>query len=116
MPAPKDPEQRKFNARIANASRWGKTEEVEQLKREQRMVLAERHIREWITTWPPLTDEQRAHLAALLSPETAPRTGYKPNPMYAWIGQKRKAAARRLEEARRLTAEADAMEEELKKS
>lgn len=39
---------------------------------------------------------------------------YKPNPMYAWIGQKRKAAARRIAEAERLTAEADALEADLR--
>lgn len=39
---------------------------------------------------------------------------YKPNPMHAWIGQKRKAAARRIADAARLNAEADALEADLR--
>ncbi|MCG3756688.1 hypothetical protein [Amycolatopsis sp. Poz14] len=46
--------------------------------------------------------------------EEKPVKRSKPNPVYAWIGQKRKAAARRLADYHRLTAEADAMEADLR--
>jgi hypothetical protein len=35
--------------------------------------VAARAIDKWLTTWPPLTDEQRATLAARIAPENAPR-------------------------------------------
>ncbi|MEU0468252.1 hypothetical protein ABZ215_29980 [Amycolatopsis sp. NPDC006131] len=58
-----------LRARVANAKRWNQPD-AEDLQRELRAAILQRHITDALATWPPLTDEQRARLAALLSPST----------------------------------------------
>ncbi|MCG3756690.1 hypothetical protein [Amycolatopsis sp. Poz14] len=66
--AAKDAESRRRNGRLAIAKRWGNTEEVERLTLEHREAKLQEHITEMVSTWPPLTNEQRVRLAALLVP------------------------------------------------
>lgn len=44
---------------------------VDDLRRQYRAVAAEDYVRELVDTFPPLNDEQRARLAALLQPGAA---------------------------------------------
>lgn len=104
---------RELRAKVASARRWNKPE-LEDLQRELKEVMLERAIMSALADGPELLSEQRDRLARLLAPPTAsPSTTYKPDPRYAWIGQKRKAAARRLADAQRLTAEADRLQKEI---
>lgn len=66
--AAKDAKSRSRNAKLGNARRWGNAEEIERLTREVREEQLQRQITEMVSTWPPLTNEQRVRLAALLVP------------------------------------------------
>lgn len=60
-------------SRIANSVRSGKPAEAEQARRELRIAKIERAIRQAVDAAPPLPDDQRARLAALLVPPRQPR-------------------------------------------
>jgi hypothetical protein len=63
-----DPKVARHQGRKAAAVRYGNTEEAALADRDLRAALIEQRIREFADAMPPLTDEQRTHLAALLRP------------------------------------------------
>lgn len=63
------PEERKLISRIAANEGYGNTETADELRAELRALKWERHIRALIDAAPPLTEEQRTRLAALLQTE-----------------------------------------------
>lgn len=67
---PMSPERRRLRARIARASRGDQasTENPAELRRELKAVNAAEYIRRLVDTAPPLTDEERRRLAAILTP------------------------------------------------
>ncbi|MFG2058644.1 hypothetical protein ACGFI9_31925 [Micromonospora sp. NPDC048930] len=75
MPA-KTPEERRAIGRIAIAARHHPNEPERQLedRRTLRAAQAERYIRAIVDGAPPLTDDQRRRLAALLAPAPAAPT------------------------------------------
>ena len=56
-----------LRARAAAARRWD-SPEADDLARELREHMLEQHIREVVDSAPPLSDEQRERLAAILAP------------------------------------------------
>jgi hypothetical protein len=60
-------ELRNLRSRAAAASRWGKPD-AEDLSREFRAAKLREHIRQVVDSAPPLSDDQRRELAALLAP------------------------------------------------
>lgn len=58
---------RTLRARVASAKRW-KQDNAADLQRELREAMLERQIVAAVSTWPPLTNEQRARLSTLLAP------------------------------------------------
>lgn len=59
----------KLRSQIAVAVRLGKPqEELDDLRRQLRTELIREHINTLANEYPPLTDEQRAELARILSP------------------------------------------------
>lgn len=53
-------------ARVAAASRWGNAEDKAAAVRDLAAANLEKYIQKVVSDAPPLTDEQREHLAALL--------------------------------------------------
>lgn len=58
-------------ARVANAVQRGDAEEAESARRDLKAARAEDYIRELVDSAPPLTDDQRSRLSALLQPAGA---------------------------------------------
>lgn len=54
-------------ARIATATRLGRTEELEEARRDHAAAKLAEHIRKSLSTAPPLTTEQRERIARLLT-------------------------------------------------
>lgn len=57
---------RHLRARVASAKRWG--QDATEIQRELREAMLEREIIAAVSSWPPLTSEQRSRLATLLGP------------------------------------------------
>lgn len=64
-----------YRARIANAKRRNPNADTTDLERELKAARAEEYIRALVETFPPLTGEQKARLAALLRHPTTPDGG-----------------------------------------
>jgi hypothetical protein len=66
---PRDPEIRRLRARVAQAARChpDQPELVADDRRALKARVAEQYVRDLVDTWPPLTDNQRGRLAALLT-------------------------------------------------
>lgn len=63
-----DPELAHHRARLAHAVRYGNAEAAEQARHDLSVARGENAIRKLVEGWPPLSDETRARLAALLAP------------------------------------------------
>ena len=66
--AAKDAEYRHATARIGAARRWHGPTEVQAAQRDLRALRLQKTIAAAVAAIPPLTQEQRDHLAALLAP------------------------------------------------
>lgn len=65
-----------YRARIANAKRRDPNADTSDLQRELKAARAEEYIRRLVETFPPLTGEQKARLAALFRhPASTPDGG-----------------------------------------
>lgn len=67
MPA-RTPERRRLAAKLAGASQAGSKLDATEIRREYKALCAEDYIRKLVEEAPPLNNEQRARLAALLAP------------------------------------------------
>lgn len=61
---------RHHRARVARAERYGDREAADAARQDLKFVRAEDYARELVSTWPPLTSEQRERIAAILRPST----------------------------------------------
>lgn len=62
------PERRRLRARIAGNSHSDSTTDTTGLRAEYKAMSAEEYIKTLVDSAPPLTDDQRRRLAAILTP------------------------------------------------
>ena len=74
MPRRRTDEVAEATGRLASVSRWAgpDSDEAVDARRNLEAAKLERHVREAVAGWPPLSDTQKARIAALLGGTTTP--------------------------------------------